>query len=316
MSRKRITLTDENSSVTIQAAFDEFIRFCNVRGLSQETITFYEYQYKHFSKFVSPSKPVQSISQNLIYDYVLHLKQSSLKPVSVNTNLRAIRAITNHWKKQEYMSPKIEVKLLKAEKEIKQTYTDAEMQMLLKKPNIKKCPFTEYRDWVMVNWFIATGNRSSSVCDIRIKDVDFYSGSIAVTRTKNKKQQIIPLSNTLAIILQEYLKHRKGKPDDHLFISCYGMPMNRNSVGSSIAKYNRNRGVSKTSVHLFRHTFAKNWILNGGDIFRLQKILGHSDLEIVKEYVSIFGDELKRDFATFNPLDNMVAKTAPKYPSR
>ena len=76
-----------------------------------------------------------------------------------------------------------------------------------------------------------------------------------------------------------------------------------------LATYNRNRGVKKTSAHLYRHTFAKRWILNGGDIFRLQKILGHSDLAVVKEYVEMFGQDLSRDFGKFNPLDTLGFQT-------
>jgi len=56
---------------------------------------------------------------------------------------------------------------------------------------------------------------------------------------------------------------------------------------------------------LYRHTFAKQWILNGGYIFRLQKILGHSDLTVVKEYVHMFSNDLAIDFDKFNPLDNL-----------
>jgi integrase/recombinase XerD len=69
-------------------------------------------------------------------------------------------------------------------------------------------------------------------------------------------------------------------------------------------KYNLARGVEKTSIHLYRYTFAKNWILNGGDIFRLKSILGHSSIDIVKEYAEMFGSDLKRNFDRFNPLDN------------
>lgn len=80
-----------------------------------------------------------------------------------------------------------------------------------------------------------------------------------------------------------------------------------------LARYNRSRGVEKTSAHLYRHTFAKKWIMNGGDIFRLQKILGHSDLSVVKEYVQIFGTDLAVDFDKFNPLDRMELNfTKPK----
>lgn len=78
-------------------------------------------------------------------------------------------------------------------------------------------------------------------------------------------------------------------------------------------KYNRKRGVSKTSAHLYRHTFAKRWILNGGDIFRLQKLLGHSNLDIVKEYVNMFGHDLTKDYTSFNPLDTLgTVRTAGK----
>ena len=62
----------------------------------------------------------------------------------------------------------------------------------------------------------------------------------------------------------------------------------------------------KTGVHRWRYTFAKKWILSGGDIFRLQKMLGHSSMEIVKNYVNMFTDDLQRDFDTFNPLETMA----------
>ena len=48
----------------------------------------------------------------------------------------------------------------------------------------------------------------------------------------------------------------------------YGLQMTRDSMDNAIYHYNRRRGVQKTSVHLFRHTFAKNWIMNGGDLKR------------------------------------------------
>ena len=65
----------------------------------------------------------------------------------------------------------------------------------------------------------------------------------------------------------------------------------------------------QTSIHLFRHTFAKNWIMGGGDIFRLQKILGHSTLDMVKQYVAIFGGDLKRDYDRFSALDQARASS-------
>lgn len=61
----------------------------------------------------------------------------------------------------------------------------------------------------------------------------------------------------------------------------------------------------RTGVHRFRHTFAKNWIVNGGDIFKLQKMLGHSSINMVKSYVDMFTDDLQQDFNIYNPLEKL-----------
>ena len=111
------------------------------------------------------------------------------------------------------------------------------------------------------------------------------------------------MSTTLRSVLIEYLKYRNGNDDDYLFCSIYGQKFTRDGLRTAIQMYNHNRGIKKTSIHLFRHTFAKNWIMNGGDIFRLQKILGHSSLEMVKEYVAIFGVDIKENFDSFNALE-------------
>jgi len=209
--------------------------------------------------------------------------------------------------------PTFKIKLPKVDKPIKETYTDTELQPLLKKPNVKTCDFTEYKIWVMTNYLIATGNRTSSILNIKICDLDFDNALIQVNKTKNRKAQIIPMSSTLASVLKEFLVYRKGENSDYLFCNTYGDKGDTRTYQEMLSRYNRNRGVAKTSAHLYRHAFAKKWILNGGDIFRLQKILGHSDLSMVREYVNMFGNEISLDFNRFNPLDNMnIAHTKAK----
>ena len=160
---------------------------------------------------------------------------------------------------------------------------------------------------------LATGNRISSALNVQIGDLDFNNQLIQVNKTKNRKGQIIPMSDTLCKILKEYLRYRKGSAEDYVFCNARGGKADLHTYQDMLAKYNRKRGVEKTSAHLYRHTFAKKWILNGGDIFRLQKILGHSDLSVVKEYVQMFGNDLMIDFGKYNPLDRMeINSTKPK----
>lgn len=58
------------------------------------------------------------------------------------------------------------------------------------------------------------------------------------------------------------------------------------------------------SAHIWRHTFAKSYLLNGGDLFTLQEMLGHADIETTKIYINLTKQEVKMQNEQFNPLDN------------
>ena len=293
-------------SISLKSLFEKFILFKQVRNLSEESILYYRNCYDFFVGFFGEERSIHEFTQDLYYQYIMHLKQTrpNLKDVTLNSYLRGLRVILYYAMDLGYL-PHTKLELLKADKEIKETYTDEELALLLKKPNIKQCDFTEYRNWVIVNYLLATGNRVSTVANIQIKDIDFAGGMIRLTKTKNRQHMIVPLSQTMVKILQEYLSYRQGEPNDYLFCTQFGKQASRDCLQTAIMTYNRQRGVHKTSIHLFRHTFAKKWIMSGGDIFRLQKILGHSSLDMVKEYVNIFGADLKEQFDAYNPLENV-----------
>ena len=123
---------------------------------------------------------------------------------------------------------------------------------------------------------------------------------------KNRRQQIVPLSPALKEVLCDYLKTWNWTKNDYLFPSYEGGQLNLRSFQSSISRYNLSRGVSKTSAHLFRHTFAKNFILAGGGMLQLQAILGHSTLDMTRKYVNLYGKDVHRDFDRLNPLNNIL----------
>ena len=238
-------------------------------------------------------------------------KKPNAAPRTVQTYIKGLRAIFYYFMQNEWMN-EFKITLPQAEETIKEVYTDYEVQQLIRKPNLKTCDFSELRNWVMVCYFLSTGNRLSTVANIHIGDVDLQAGEIFIRRTKQKKQYILPISNGLKSVLQEYLKHRKGGPDDFLFVTVYGEQFTKDTMGECLRHYNWSRGVEKTGIHLFRHTFAKNWILNGGDIFRLQKVLGHSTLDMVKQYVAIYGADLKRDYEQYSLFDRANASLRPE----
>ena len=89
---------------------------------------------------------------------------------------------------------------IKVDKNPIETYTEDELQLLLKKPNIKKCKFMEYQCWVMTNFLFSTGVRQRSLMNIKIKDIDFDNKIVYVNVTKNRKPLIVPM-NLMGICL-------------------------------------------------------------------------------------------------------------------
>lgn len=108
-------------------------------------------------------------------------------------------------------------------------------------------------------------------------------------------------------ILREYGRYRGGEPILH----GDGYTTDGERLRQSIARYNMRHGVQKTSIHLFRHTFARKYLIDcGGDAFTLQKLLGHSTLAMTKHYCAIYDADLTKNYDNFSPLAQMKASGA------
>ncbi|MFL0248377.1 tyrosine-type recombinase/integrase [Candidatus Clostridium stratigraminis] len=305
MNRIKI-INVKNKCKTMKEVFREFLNSCRVKNLSEKTLTYYEDNYYEFAKFYDDENLINSITKETVESYILHLKNNTgNNDRSINTRLSALRTFLYFAMKENYIE-EFKISLIKAVETIKETYTEEELKLLLQKPNLKKCSFPEYRDWTIIAYIIATGNRLSSVINIQIKDVDLDSQIIYLRHTKNKKQQIVVLSNSIIKILREYLPIRSGSSEDYLFCNQYGSKLTTNALETSIARYNKRKGVNKKSIHLLRHTFTKMAINNDMPLFNVMSALGHSDVSMTKKYYNIYNNELKQNWDKYNPLENLV----------
>ena len=305
MGIKRKVQVNNDMGIAFEDVFDEFIAEKIARNCSKDTIRSYNGSYKRFSNFIGDKNNAKDITQGTIYAFIYSMQEEEVKPTTINHYLRDVRAIIRFGQEQGYIDP-FQIKLIKEQEYVKETYSQEEMLLLLAKPKPKDS-FVEWRTWAIVNWVYATGNRAESVCSVQIKDVSFARNEIMLRHTKNKKALQIPLSRSLSLCLREYMKKfRFGVSDDaYLFPNIGEEKLTTNALRLSLSRYNKSRGVNKTSIHSLRHTFAKEWIMNTGDVFRLQKILGHSTLEMTRRYVNMFGEDLKENFETYNPLDRI-----------
>lgn len=83
-------------------------------------------------------------------------------------------------------------------------------------PDLSHCTFSEFKIWAFENYLLATGNRISTALNLKIEDINFEDNIIIIRKTKNRKQQILPLSKSLAEVLRQYLEVRGGNSEEYL----------------------------------------------------------------------------------------------------
>lgn len=231
---------------------------------------------------------------------VISMRQSELAHNSICSYLRVFRTFLNWARKAGYTE--LEMANYKDKETVKETYTDAELMLLLQKP-ARNCDFCEYRNWVIINFLVNCGCRAGTIRNIQNRDVDFERKQVIFRHTKTGKIQTIPLCSMLVSILSDYAAMRGGEPSDYLFCSVYGTMLSENALKLAIADYNHKRGVLKTSIHMFRHTFARKYLMDcGGDAFTLQHLLGHSTLQMTKHYCAIFDSDIAGNYDLRSPL--------------
>lgn len=304
MRRKSIN-TEVLNKTTVKEAKEAFITSCKVKNLSGRTIDYYTRCIDLFEERTK-IQFVDEIDISTIERYISIGLSIGNKATSINTILRGVKAFCRYCYDGKLISEEVKVTFIKADEEVKEPYTDNELKLLLRKP--KTDNWVEWRNWAAINYFVATGNRASTVTALKIEDINFNENTIFLSKLKNRKQQIIPLSSALKEVLLLYLSLWEHTPEMPLFPNNEDGTIAVRSLQCSIKKYNNSRGVKKSSIHLFRHTFAKKYILAGGGVAQLQLLLGHSTLDMTMHYVNLYGVELAADFDRFNPLDIMLNK--------
>lgn len=289
------------TSVTIADTFQDFLASKKATGVSEKTLATYGQHFSAIGKHLSPNIPINSLCKADLDSMVSSMRDSGLAANSIKSYTRTMKSFLS-WCNAAGIT-RLNLPLYKAEETIKETYTDEELKRLIKKPDMKKCEFPEYRNWVIVNLLLNNGCRAATIRNIQMQDVDIENKVIYLRHTKNKRAQVIPLCDALCGVLREYMRIRGGNEGEYLFPNENGSQLTENALRCSIARYNRRRGVEKTSIHLFRHTFAKKYLVDcGGNAFTLQRLLGHSTLDMTKHYCAIFDADIAKNYDSFSPL--------------
>src|SRR5690606_28213968 len=162
------------------------------------------------------------------------------------------------------------------------------------------------RDKVAMSLILDTGMRVNEVFSLEVSEIDFKTRSITLpaSKNKNRKPRIIPLSNAVLKLLLELITENKVHFDSkYVFLSNFGEQYNPNSFRSRLRMYKDLSGIKKrVSPHALRHQFCHDYIMNGGDIFTLQRIVGHADIQTTRKYIQMTGVDIQSQHSLYSPI--------------
>jgi site-specific recombinase XerD len=119
----------------------------------------------------------------------------------------------------------------------------------------------------------------------------------------------VPIGNNAQKALQRYLFRHRTRPAhtriENVFLSVHGTPLTENRMKLMFSRLGQRSGVQRLHAHLCRHTFATRFLGNGGDVFTLQQILGHSTLDMVRHYVNLASNDIIMQHQRCSPLDRL-----------
>ena len=137
------------NSVTVADTFHDFLVGKKAAGVSEKTLLTYGQHFSAVNKHLSPDTPMDALNKADLEDMISSMRDAGLAANSIKSYTRTLKSFLS-WCNEAGIT-RLNIQLYKAEETIKETYSDEELKKLLKKPNMKKCTFAEYRNWVIIN---------------------------------------------------------------------------------------------------------------------------------------------------------------------
>lgn len=301
-----------NHSVFNPTAFQDlvkpFLQAASYRGLSLHTISYYQFHLIGLERYLNQqdaavdSASFPSLVHNLLNQMIGQGYSSNSLRGRLNTCRQFYRFSfpTVAWPAQ-FNS------VLRQSIDRPSTitcFTEAEVALVLQQPNRRT--FTGFRDYVILLLLLDTGIRLGELSALRVSDLDLSDQLIRISKGKGSKCRHVSIQVYCFKHLRSYLQLRGEQFHENLWIIRNGQPLQRASIIKMVQKHCRGAGF-QGSAHTFRRTMAKVFLLSGGDVHALQSILGHSTLEMTRQYVHLLPSDIHSRHESYSPVESLLA---------
>lgn len=323
---------------TFDDYINDFMIDCTNRELRIKTMKSYESTLKLFAKYLEEEKGILTpldVSTTDIkdyleftlsrgkYSYVSNYNSvkfnnpiartdfgKGISKVTVNGYLRNIKAFYTYLFNNRIIKSNIasDLKQYDCKRIPKETISDSDFNKIIRILDLTN--YSEYRDYVLLQLLLDTGMRIGETLKLTKDYILLDSKAIFLPQdiTKGRKDRYVYFGNKMQVILRKWLDyHDRYFNTELVFVSQRGNELNISNIETNFRKYSKRAGLSDNiTPHQIRNNFAKRFLLSGGDIYVLSKILGHSSVEVTeKAYLDVTQNELRKAYMHFSPLEEM-----------
>lgn len=278
----------------------------------------------HFLRYSSRSTRVRDIGVRELREFIVYLREQPrfahhrftapqvghLSGHTVNGYLRALQSFWAWLKTEDIIegNPFTRLKIPKAPRKVIPIFTEDHLHRLFGAVNPASA--VGQRDYAILLTLLDTGIRCSELTGLKLTDVNLDSRVLKVWG-KGSKERLVPIGARVQKALWKYLARYRPEPAmpryDQVFLTCRGYPLTKDRLEAIVEGYGKKSGITgvRVSPHTFRHTMAVTFLRNGGDVFSLQRILGHSQLEVLRGYINLAQSDISRVHQKNSPADNL-----------
>lgn len=298
--------------LTWEEAVKLFLQARRAESSSDHTIKFEQSSLKSYFRILQEQEIEADIYEitpdflrNQFIMYMVEEKEYKLN--TINNRIKAIKRFFQFLFDEGWIpyNPAEHLKLRKGHQPTIPSFTEEQVVALFKQPD--QHTFTGFRDFVMLSLIFDSGLRIGELTKLKLNQVDVKESELLGVIGKSKKPRDIPFCDEVRKLLLRYLKARGDLPSQHFFVTLDGRPLGVRSFQAAFRKYGESAGITdvRVSPHTLRHTFAKMYILNEGDPYSLQDILGHTSQDMVKRYVNLWRPEMRAKHMKSSPMRHL-----------
>jgi site-specific recombinase XerD len=214
---------------------------------------------------------------------------------TVHGYLRAVRAYLRWAIGEDIVDGAVfkKFRMPKVESHIVRPFTREQIAAMLRGCEAEELPWLVERDRTIIYTLLDTGIRAEELCGLTLTNTHLTGDEpYIVVLGKGAKERAVGLGQTSRKALHRWIhRFRPETTSPHVFVSkktrTRMTPTGLDKLLYRLRDREEIDGV-RCSAHTFRHTFAYNYVLNGGDILRLSRILGHTSVAVTQEYLKAF----------------------------